>query len=152
MSSLTAIPLTPEQARELAAGGTVDGLLGHTTTVPMTEAFGLEVGEEAEYVSLLIARAAGLLVGSPIVITAEVDSQPVEPADFGTVAVDGLRLPKVSGVFADSEPARVAAAASAVEGEDLDSAWESPAVQHFLSENDLLWHSRTELGGLIDRG
>ncbi|NYI69832.1 hypothetical protein GGQ54_000392 [Naumannella cuiyingiana] len=149
MRMLAAIALSTEQAAGLAEGAELVDLRGYAPTAAMLDAFELSAGEDAEYVALLIARAAGLLDDAALLVTAEVAVHETEPAEFGAVTVPVLRLADVHGVFVDDDPAAAVRAAAAVEGADLDEAWESPATQTFLGEHDLLWHHPGELADLL---
>jgi hypothetical protein len=107
--------------------------------------------EEAERTALLIAGLSSLIsYGSRMVLV--VEATPTDDdGGLGECSLPGLAWRDVSAIFAESSEAQTAVtgAAVAVEGLDLDAAWDAEPVQALMSEHDLLWYGPEEVGALI---
>ncbi|MCL2782791.1 MAG: hypothetical protein FWD80_02290 [Propionibacteriaceae bacterium] len=148
---LVAAPMTRDNLWALAFDGRAPHLQtrGFAPTDGLAQAFGVELGEEAELAALQMADVAGLAAGNieRLVIVAEVPSSRVV-ADSQDEAADGAVL--VSRLMRDECRAFFtgecdAAVAQAAEGLGIDAAWELPAVQKLLSDQPLGWHDISEL-------
>lgn len=112
-----------------------------------------EAGEEAEYAALVLASVWSLTRhGERFVVTAEVDPSQIvvgEEADNGGVTLTGLRRAQLVAWFDDQPDDQingiVEAAASAVQGQGIDEAWDHEEVTALL-QHELLWHAIEEWG------
>lgn len=140
--------------------------LSALTTAPMTgpvEAFGVTAGlcdtfslpptadEEAERTALLVAGVASLIsYGSRLVLVVEATPTGDE-GGLGECTLPGVQWREVSAIFEESSEAQPAAtaAAAAVEGLDLEAAWDAEPVQALMREHDLLWYGPEEVDAII---
>lgn len=146
MSQLVFLPLSGGQLHSWATAGLLPGRqTGFAVTPTMTEAFGLDDPEDAEYTALSVASIAGLLThGERVVAVLDIDSRPGDD-DFGSVEVTDPHYDRVTALFGeDTDPAQAAAAALSVRGMTLEQAWEEPVVRALLSDRDLLWYGPAE--------
>ena len=108
-----------------------------------------DAAEAAEYAALVLASVWALSrYGERFVVTAEVDPEQVgvgEESANGGVTVTGLRRNQLVAWFGDHTPTVGAVAAAAVQGQDIDDAWQHDAVTALL-EHELLWHTIEEWG------
>ena len=143
---LVFLPLSGGELRTWAGAGRLPGpRQGFAVTPSMLESFEAADQEDAEYTALSIASLAGLLVHGQRVV-AVVDLAATDAGDeWGSVTVGEVPFTAVTAIFGeDSDPAQASAAALAVAGLDLASAWEQPVVQALLRETDLLWYGPAE--------
>jgi hypothetical protein len=142
-NALSALPRAPLSGR-VAAFWVTPGLCD-TFSLPPT------ADEEAERTALLVAGVSSLIsYGSRLVLV--VEAMPAdEGGGLGECTLPGVRWGDVSAIFAESSEAQTAVtgAAAAVEGLDLDAAWDAEPVQALMSEHDLLWYGPEEVGALI---
>lgn len=146
MTALVFLPVAAAELVSWAESGTLPGpRVGYAVTPAMTEAFGVNDPEDAEYTALSIAGIAGLLAhGCRIVAVAESPATPTDD-EFGAVGVADVGWTSVSSLFGeDVDPAPAAAAAQAIGGLTLAEAWDAPAVAALLADTDLLWYGPAE--------
>ena len=140
LSALTTVPISSP----VAAFGVTTGLCD-TFSLPPT------ADEEADRTALLMAGVSSLIsYGSRLVLV--VEATPVDDeGGLGECTLPGVQWRDVSAFFAESSEAQpaVAAAAAAVEGLDLEAAWDAEPVQTLMKEHDLLWYGPEEVGVLI---
>jgi hypothetical protein len=140
LSALTTAPIPGP----VAAFGVTPGLCD-TFTLPAT------ADEEAERTALLVAGLSSLIsYGSRLVLV--VDAAPTDDeGGLGECTLPALAWRDVSAIFAEPPEAvsAVAAAAAAVQGLDLDAAWDAEAVQTLMGEHDLLWYGPEEVDALL---
>lgn len=141
LSALTTAPIPGP----VAAFGVTPGLCD-TFSLPPT------ADEEAERTALLLAGVSSLIsYGSRLVVVVE-ETPAEDEGGLGECTLSGVQWRDVSAIFAETPEAQPAvnAAAAAVEGLDLDAAWDAEPVQALMSEHDLLWYGPEEVGALID--
>lgn len=150
---LVCVPVGDDQIEAIKSNGTVSGPSQVFTATPeLLDGFGLTPAddEEADYAVLLLAGLWSLREhGRRFVLTAMVDASRLRPGEEtanGGRVVDGLQASTVEAYFTDDDPAVAAAAANAIAGCDLDTAWDTPEVVALHADHDLLWHSVVELG------
>lgn len=138
LSALTTAPISGP----VAAFGVTPGLCD-TFSLPPT------ADEEADRTALLIAGVSSLIsYGSRLVLVVEATPTD-EEGGLGECTVDGVAWRDVSAIFAEPSEAQPAAAVAAVQGLDLDAAWDAEPVQALMREHDLLWYGPEEVGALI---
>ena len=140
LSGLTATPLTGP----VAAFGVTSGLCDTFSLPPSAD-------EEAERTALLLAGLASLIAyGSRLVLVVEATTTD-DDGGLGESTVSALAWRDVSAIFAEPAEAAsaVAKAAAAVQGLDLDAAWDAEPVQALMSEHDLLWYGPEEVDALV---
>jgi hypothetical protein len=107
--------------------------------------------EAAERTALLLAGLSSLIsYGSRLVLVVETTATD-DDGGLGESTLGNLRWRDVTAIFAEPSEAAVAVAAAvaAVQGLDLDDAWDAPAVQTLMSEHDLLWYGPEEVGTIV---
>lgn len=140
LSGLTATPLTGP----VAAFGVTPGLCDTFSLPPSAD-------EEAERTALLLAGLASLIAyGSRLVLVVETAATD-DGGGLGECTLPGVAWRDVSAIFAEPIDAKaaVAAASAAVQGLDLDAAWDTTPVQNLMSEHDLLWYGPEEVDALV---
>jgi hypothetical protein len=140
LSALTTAPIPGP----VAAFGVTPGLCDTFSLPPAAD-------EEAERTALLLAGLSSLIsYGSRLVLV--VEAMPTDDGGgLGECTVDGVAWRDVSAIFAepsDAQPA-VGAAVAAVQGLDLDAAWDAEPVQALMQEHDLLWYGPEEVDALL---
>ncbi len=143
VDTLTALTTTPLSG-PVAAFAVTPGLCD-TFSLPPT------ADEEAERTALLLAGLSSLIsYGSRLVLV--VETTPTDDdGGLGESTLPGLSWRDVSAIFAEppEAAAAVATAVAAVQGLDLDAAWDADAVQALMSEHDLLWYGPEEVGTIV---
>lgn len=150
---LVFIPLTAGELRGWAAGAPFTPDRAFAATSSFLSAFGLAGAEDedAERTLLHIAALDALLRGR-VRLVAVVDAPGTGRDDeFGAVEVAQVGYERVQALFADSPDAAatVARAASALTGQELETAWEAPAHEGLMEEADLLWFGPQEWGRVL---
>lgn len=153
------VPVTPEQLRGLAEGAApTAGLIpdhAFAATAELTSEFGYgpDEDEEADYAAQSLAGVQALLQGQPrVVLAAECEATPAEPAGHGTVHVDALSWQRVKAIFVDEPEAVEAARSLATElaGQSIETAWEQDLVRQFVAEHELLWFATQEFAAALE--
>lgn len=152
VAGLVFVPLAAGELAAWVGTGTLPGpRVGYAVTPAMLAAFGLAEGEDAEYTALCIAGVAGLLAHGERLVAVADAAVTFDDDDFGAVQASDLAWSAVTSLFGeDGDPAPAAATATAVAGQDLAQAWDSPEVTDLLAGTDLLWYGPAEwvlLGG-----
>lgn len=148
------VPLSTSALADWARRGVRAPVEAHAATPSFLAAFDLAAtdGEDAERTALHVGALAALLSGGArLVAVAEAAQARDLGDDVGRVRVDSLPWASVTALFAD-EPAaaaRVADAATALAGLDLEAAWDDEAAEALLDSADLLWHGPEEWQALI---
>ena len=140
LSALTTSALTGPVAAFAVTPGLCD-----TFSLPPT------ADEEAERTALLLAGLSSLIsYGSRLVLVVEATTTD-DDGGLGESTVSALAWRDVSAIFAEPAEAAsaVAKAAAAVQGLDLDAAWDAEPVQALMSEHDLLWYGPEEVGTIV---
>lgn len=148
---LVFVPLSSAELSAWAASGNATPSAGFAVTASMREAFGFATAddEDAEHTALHIAGLASLLVADRrLVAVVETPAQPVAGADFGDVTVAALAWSAVTALFAENAPPAARALHRMLAGATLESAWNDPRVEEFLTDNELLWHGPGEWDAL----
>lgn len=160
VGQLVFVPVSGEQARALAEGGSLPGPLdAFATTSALLAALDYtpDMAEDAEYAALVLASVHGLARHQQrLVLVAEVPANLVgewpDERDNGGVQLSQLSRRAVQSFFTDEASTDVADAVAAASGLSIDQVWETDQVQALLAEHDLLWHSVEELGRIGQDG
>ena len=147
------VPVSHEQLDRVRSEPLPGPVRGFTVTPTLCATYGLGPSdeEEADRTALLLAGLSALLEhGRRLALVVEAPS--ADTGDpLGEVSLSEVKWRDVSAIFADGPEAEdaVSAAGRAVEGLDLDSAWDAEEVQALMAEHDLLWYGPEEVETLL---
>ncbi len=142
------VPVSQQLLSDLRHGPLEGPRTGFAVTPALQETFELVESddEEAGRTALLLAGLSALLsYGRRLVVVVETSTADGDDP-FGQVTLSNVGWQDVSAIFADAPDAEplVRAAARAVEGLDLDAAWDTAEAQVLMREHDLLWYGPEE--------
>ena len=147
---LVFIPIARDELAAIDGSVQLSDRAAHHVTPELLAALGYRVGQEedAEYAALVIASVAALTrFGERLVLVAEVDdSLIISGDDLENGACILTRVaPEAMTCWVNEAPGvDASAAAVAVRGLDIDTAWGFDEVQELLRESDLLWNDVEE--------
>ena len=147
---LVFIPIARDELAAIDGSVQLSDRAAHHVTPELLAALGYRVGQEedAEYAALVIASVAALTrFGERLVLVAEVDDSLIISGDDlenGACILTRVAPEAMTCWFNEAPGVDASAAAVAVRGLDIDTAWGFDEVQELLLESDLLWNDVEE--------
>ena len=144
------IPIARDELAAIDGSVQLSDRAAHHVTPELLAALGYRVGQEedAEYAALVIASVAALTrFGERLVLVAEVDDSLIISGDDlenGACILTRVAPEAMTCWFNEAPGVDASAAAVAVRGLDIDTAWGFDEVQELLLESDLLWNDVEE--------
>ncbi len=147
---LVFIPIARDELAAIDGSVQLTGRAAHRVTPELLAALGYTAGQEedAEYAALVLASVAALTrFGERLVLVAEVDDSLLaggEDPENGACVLTRVSPEAMTCWFSEAPGVDPSAAAVAVRGLDIDTAWGFDEVQDLLRESDLLWNDVEE--------
>ena len=147
---LVFIPIARDELAAIDGSVQLTDRAAHHVTPELLVALGYRVGQEedAEYAALMIASVAALTrFGERLVLVAEVNDSLIMNGDDlenGACILTRVAPEAMTCWFSEAPGVDASAAAVAVRGLDIDTAWGFDEVQELLRESDLLWNDVEE--------
>ena len=144
------IPIARDELAAISGSVQLADRAAHHVTPELLAALDYRVGqeEEAEYAALVIASVASLTrFGERVVLVAEVDDSLIingDDLENGACILTRVFPEAMTCWFSEAPGVDASAAAIAVRGLDIDTAWGFDEVQELLHESDLLWNDVEE--------
>ena len=147
---LVFIPIARDELAAIEGTPQLTDRPAHRVTPELLAALGYTIGqeEEAEYAALTLASVSALArFGERLVLVAEIPGSSVvagDDPDNGACIVTRVDRESMTCWFSEAPGVDASAAAIAVRGLDIDTAWGFDEVQDLLRESDLLWNDVEE--------
>ena len=147
---LVFIPIARDELAAIDGSVLLTGRAAHHVTPELLAALEYTVGQEedAEYAALVLASVAALTrFGERLVLVADVDTSLIASGDDpenGACVLTRIAPEAMTCWFSEAPGEDASAAAIAVRGLDIDTAWGFDEVQELLHESDLLWNDVEE--------
>ena len=147
---LVFIPVSRDELAAIDGSVRLTGRAAHRVTPELLAALEYTVGQEedAEYAALVLASVAALTrFGERLVLVAEVDVSLISGGDDpenGACFLTRIAPEAMTCWFSEAPGVDASAAAAAVRGLDIDTAWGFDEVQELLRESALLWNDVEE--------
>ena len=147
---LVFIPVSRDELAAIDGSVRLTGRAAHRVTPELLAALEYTVGQEedAEYAALVLASVAALTrFGERLVLVAEVDASLITSGDDpenGACVLTRVAPEAMTCWFSEAPGVDASAAAIAVRGLDIDTAWGFDEVQELLRESALLWNDVEE--------
>ena len=147
---LVFIPIARDELAAIDGSVLLTGRAAHHVTPELLAALEYTAGQEedAEYAALVLASVAALTrFGERLVLVAEVDASLIASGDDpenGACVLTRVAPEAMTCWFSEAPGVDPSAAAVAVRGLDIDTAWGFDEVQELLHESDLLWNDVEE--------
>ena len=147
---LVFIPIARDELAAIDGSVLLTGRAAHHVTPELLAALEYTAGQEedAEYAALVLASVAALTrFGERLVLVAEVDASLIASGDDpenGACVLTRVAPWAMTCWFSEAPGVDASAAAVAVRGLDIDTAWGFDEVQELLHESDLLWNDVEE--------
>ena len=147
---LVFIPIARDELAAIDGSGLLTGRAAHHVTPELLAALEYTAGQEedAEYAALVLASVAALTrFGERLVLVADVDTSLIASGDDpenGACVLTRIAPEAMTCWFSEAPGVDASAAAVAVRGLDIDTAWGFDEVQELLHESDLLWNDVEE--------
>ena len=147
---LVFIPIARDELAAIDGSVLLTGRAAHHVTPELLAALEYTAGpeEDAEYAALVLASVAALTrFGERLVLVADVDTSLIASGDDpenGACVLTRIAPEAMTCWFSEAPGVDASAAAVAVRGLDIDTAWGFDEVQELLHESDLLWNDVEE--------
>ena len=147
---LVFIPIARDELAAIDGSVLLTGRAAHHVTPELLAALEYTAGQEedAEYAALVLASVAALTrFGERLVLVAEVDASLIASGDDpenGACVLTRVAPEAMTCWFSEAPGVDASAAAVAVRGLDIDTAWGLDEVQELLRESALLWNDVEE--------
>ena len=147
---LVFIPIARDELAAIDGSVLLTGRAAHHVTPELLAALEYTAGQEedAEYAALVLASVAALTrFGERLVLVADVDTSLIASGDDpenGACILTRVVPEAMTCWFSEAPGVDASAAAIAVRGLDIDTAWGFDEVQELLHESDLLWNDVEE--------
>ena len=147
---LVFIPIARDELAAIDGSVLLTGRAAHHVTPELLAALEYTAGQEedAEYAALVLASVAALTrFGERLVLVADVDTSLIASGDDpenGACVLTRIAPEATTCWFSEAPGVDASAAAIAVRGLDIDTAWGFDEVQELLHESDLLWNDVEE--------
>ena len=144
------IPIARDELAAIEGSVRLIDRAAHHVTPELLVALEYRAGQEedAEYAALVIASVAALTrFGERLVLVAEVDDSLIincDDLENGACVLTRVVPEAMTCWFSEAPGVDASAAAVAVRGLDIDTAWGFDEVQELLHESDLLWNDVEE--------
>ena len=147
---LVFIPIARDELAAIDGSVLLTGRAAHHVTPELLAALEYTAGQEedAEYAALVLDSVAALTrFGERLVLVADVDTSLIASGDDpenGACVLTRIAPEAMTCWFSEAPGVDASAAAIAVRGLDIDTAWGFDEVQELLHESDLLWNDVEE--------
>ena len=147
---LVFIPIARDELAAIDGSVRLTGRAAHRVTPELLATLEYAAGQEedAEYAALVLASVAALTrFGERLVLVADVDTSLIASGDDpenGACVLTRVAPEAMTCWFSEAPGVDASAAAIAVRGLDIDTAWGFDEVQELLHESDLLWNDVEE--------